>query len=145
MSGSRLLVGVAAVLAGTAVLFVVLGAVFNPILVLAALPFGLATTILWAHLTGRLGRPVRRRARPGTRRRAAGPHGRRSRTRRPDPRDGPTRSEAARVLGVDADADQVAIRRAYRERVKRVHPDADGGSEAAFVRVRESYERLRED
>lgn len=145
MSGSRLLLGVAAVLAGTAVLFVVLGAVFNPILVLAAVPFGLATSILLAHLTGRLGRPVRRRAPSGSHRPGAGPRGRRSPGRRRPTSTGPTRSEAARVLGIDADADQATVRRAYRERAKRAHPDADGGSEAAFVRVRESYERLRED
>jgi curved DNA-binding protein CbpA len=34
------------------------------------------------------------------------------------------------------------VRRAYREKVKQVHPDAEGGSEDAFKRVNEAYERL---
>jgi hypothetical protein len=62
--------------------------------------------------------------------------------------DGPgesdaTLAEARRVLGVEADADEAAVRRAYRERVKEVHPDTPGGSASAFMRVREAYERLR--
>ena len=46
------------------------------------------------------------------------------------------------MLGVDTDADADAIRRAYRARVKETHPDADGGSEEAFKRVTDAYERL---
>lgn len=38
------------------------------------------------------------------------------------------------VLGVDPDADPEAIRRAYRERVKRHHPDA-GGDAGEFRRL----------
>lgn len=41
-------------------------------------------------------------------------------------------------LGVPTDADADAVKRAYRERVKEVHPD-QGGDEAAFRRVREAY------
>jgi hypothetical protein len=52
-------------------------------------------------------------------------------------------AEARRVLDVEPGADEAAVRRAYRERVKEVHPDTDGGSVAAFIRVREAYERLR--
>ena len=55
------------------------------------------------------------------------------------------RREAARVLGVDADAEPAVIRSAYRESVKEVHPDADGGDTEAFQRVNEAYERLREE
>lgn len=81
----------------------------------------------------------------GDRRRARGAAGRRdagARTR-------PSASERARrrrraafeVLGVDPGADEEAVREAYRERVKEVHPD-NGGSQAAFRRVRAAYERL---
>lgn len=42
------------------------------------------------------------------------------------------------VLGIDADADDVAIERAYRRRVKEAHPD-HGGSADEFQRVRAAY------
>jgi phage shock protein PspC (stress-responsive transcriptional regulator) len=54
------------------------------------------------------------------------------------------RRDAARILGIDADAEPAAVRRAYRERVKTVHPDADGGDQETFQQVNEAYERLRE-
>jgi hypothetical protein len=53
------------------------------------------------------------------------------------------RRNAAAVLGVDPDARPEAVRAAYREQVKEVHPDC-GGSEEAFRRVRWAYELLRE-
>lgn len=56
----------------------------------------------------------------------------------------PTEAEAYRVLGVDIGADEAAVREAYRERVKDVHPDR-GGDEAAFKRVTDAYERLTGD
>jgi ferredoxin len=43
------------------------------------------------------------------------------------------------VLGVDRDADDAEIERAYRERVKDAHPD-HGGSQREFQRVRRAYE-----
>jgi ferredoxin len=46
------------------------------------------------------------------------------------------------VLGVGPDADEEALDRAYRERVKEVHPD-HGGSTDAFQRVRAAYETLQ--
>jgi curved DNA-binding protein CbpA len=46
------------------------------------------------------------------------------------------------VLGVEPDADDAAIEAAYRERVKKSHPD-QGGSAAEFRRVREAYEELK--
>ena len=55
---------------------------------------------------------------------------------------GPTPAEAYRVLGLDADATDEDVRRAYRERVKSVHPDREGGDEAEFKRVTEAYEVL---
>ena len=45
------------------------------------------------------------------------------------------------VLGLDADADEDAVVRAYRERVKEAHPD-HGGSVAEFKRVRRAYEHV---
>ncbi|WP_135827653.1 ferredoxin Fer [Halorussus halobius] len=45
------------------------------------------------------------------------------------------------VLSVDPDADEEAVEQAYRERVKRAHPD-QGGSVEEFRRVRRAYERI---
>src|ERR1700680_4479635 len=47
------------------------------------------------------------------------------------------------VLGVARGADQAAIHAAYRDAVRRTHPDA-GGSAAAFEAVQEAYEALRD-
>lgn len=55
--------------------------------------------------------------------------------------DGPTVREACEILGVDPGSDESAVRRAYRERIKEVHPDADGDEEA-FKRVQRAYDRL---
>lgn len=155
MTQSRLLLAVGAVLAGATVLFVVLGAVFNLLLAAVAVPFGLAAYLLWLHATGRLAARVRRRAADRARREpaaeetwsaragaseAGGPSGwavEEARTRSLD------REEALAVLGLSPGADQSAIRQAYRERVKAVHPDAEGGDEDAFRRVRAAYETLR--
>lgn len=149
MTRSGLLLGVAAVFAGTTVLMAVLGAVYNPVLLPAALPFAGAAYFIWSHATGRLGPRMRGRAR--TRPTGGGRGSRPDRTHRgraaraersrqePDPAD----RHAARVLGVAPDADEAAVRRAYRERARDLHPDAPGGDEAAFRRVRDAYERLR--
>ena len=50
-------------------------------------------------------------------------------------------ADAYRHLGLDRDADERAVRRAYRERVKEVHPDR-GGDEEEFRKVTEAYETL---
>jgi len=47
------------------------------------------------------------------------------------------------VLGVARDADQAAIHAAYRDGVRRTHPDA-GGSATAFEAVQEAYDLLRD-
>jgi len=91
---------------------------------------------------GRGGRGNRQRARanggPGR-----GPGGARQQ-RRTAPSTTPTmgRTEAYRALGLSPDADEEAVKRAYREKVKEVHPDTDGGDEEAFKRVNRAYERL---
>lgn len=72
-----------------------------------------------------------------------GPGSRRSDSHRPGgPRRVGGRSDPIEVafaeLGVPTDADAAAVKHAYRERVKEVHPD-QGGDEATFRRVREAY------
>jgi len=47
------------------------------------------------------------------------------------------------VLGVDPDADESEIDRAYRRRVMETHPD-QGGSAHAFQRVKAAYEAIME-
>ena len=167
-TGSRLLFGVAAVLAGTSVLLAVFGFVYNPVLLLAALPFGAATYFLWGSATGRMDARMRERA--GTRRVAngsggpsAGPRGSRADGWRPPPgpdpgaaagataagrrpnrrrESAPSRAAAAGVLGVEPGADEDEVRRAFREKARELHPDAPGGDEAEFKRLRTAYERL---
>lgn len=46
------------------------------------------------------------------------------------------------ILGIDPDADDADIVRAYRERVKEVHPD-QGGSVSEFRTVQTAYERIQ--
>ena len=50
---------------------------------------------------------------------------------------------AYETLGLDATASQDAVRSAYRERAKRLHPDSDGGDEEAFKQLNEAYEVLK--
>lgn len=47
------------------------------------------------------------------------------------------------VLGVGTDADDAAVSRAYRKRVKETHPD-QGGSREAFMRVQQAYAAIRD-
>lgn len=67
----------------------------------------------------------------------------RARSARSRTTSGLTASEAYGVLGLDPGAGPDRVRGAYRERVKDVHPDTEGGDEAAFKRVQEAYERLQ--
>jgi hypothetical protein len=168
VDGDGLVVGLAAVFAGTTVLLAMLAFAYQPFLLLFAVPFGLATYFLWYHASGRLtdrirrtaDRDRRRRANAaaegpsgfegfGPGRRAAGSRGERagdeSRERpRTDPNE-PTIAEAYRTLGVDPGADEEALREAYRELAKSTHPDADSGDEEEFKRVNRAYERLIEE
>lgn len=120
-----------------------MGVVYNVILVVFAAPFGVAAYFIWYHATGRLANRIRARTMRQGRTRT-------TRSRANDRSDlGPQRNrvarsrrEARRILGVDADAGTDTIRRAYRERVKEVHPDADGGNEEEFKRVTAAYEQL---
>jgi len=96
----------------------------------------------------RIDRERRRRARAsgrGARASAAGASGGRGGRRRVAQRDGPSLEEAYRRLGLDPDATEDAVREAYRERVKDVHPDTADGDEEAFKRVTAAYERLADE
>ena len=163
------LLGLSAVLAGIAVLEFVLGFVYSPALFAVAVPFAAAAYLIWYHASGRLREKVES-GRAGSYRRAetdrggfgAGPRdsfsgrrggfgGRGERGGRggrgaggAQAESGPSVAEAYRTLGLDADADAEAVRRAYRERVKAVHPDREGGDEEEFMRVKKAYERLSE-
>ena len=55
----------------------------------------------------------------------------------------PAAADPYLALGVTRDADGAAIHEAYRQAVRRTHPDA-GGSAAAFEAVQEAYETLRD-
>lgn len=48
------------------------------------------------------------------------------------------------VLGIEKGSDEDQIEEAYREKVKKVHPDT-GGSIEEFRRVRQAYEKLTEE
>jgi len=54
----------------------------------------------------------------------------------------PPAEAAYEVLGLPSGADAEAIRRAYRRRVKEVHPD-HGGDEEEFQRVQEAYDTAK--
>jgi hypothetical protein len=172
----RLLMALAAVFAGLSVFVAMVAIVFQPVLLVVAVPFGVVTYFMWYQASGRLGRRIYRgvenRARTDDRRQerggfGAGPReayeprgewfrepgdprgargGRRTRQRTaPRTTDGPTAREAREILEVGADADEEAVRRAYREKVKQVHPDTPDGDEERFKRVTAAYERLAED
>ncbi|WP_160134523.1 J domain-containing protein [Halococcus salsus] len=166
MSAPRLLVGLASVFAGLTVVLAILGFVYSPVVLVVAVPFGVVTYVLWYHVSGRLGERVYRQTRTASGFRettsdrgagggfGAGPRGfregpaggRRERgggTRGPGGGvDGPSPAEAYEVLGLDPGAGEAAVRSAYRERVKQVHPDTEDGDVRRFRRVNEAYERL---
>lgn len=53
-----------------------------------------------------------------------------------------TTAQAYDILDIDPGVEEPAIKQAYRQKVKDVHPDTDAGSEEAFKRVNEAYEHL---
>ncbi|QLD87369.1 DnaJ domain-containing protein [Natronomonas halophila] len=61
----------------------------------------------------------------------------------PQPSPSISKAEAYRRLGLDPGADEATVKRAYREKVKEVHPDR-GGDEETFKKVTEAYETLTE-
>jgi len=84
------------------------------------------------------------RGRGGGRRRQARAGGQRRRRRAAAAAQpsGPTAAEAYDRLDLDRGADEDAVKAAYREKVKEVHPDSPDGDEEAFKEVQSAYERL---
>lgn len=48
-----------------------------------------------------------------------------------------------RILGVSSDATFDEIKKAYRNKVKKFHPDKEHGNEEYFKRLKEAYETLK--
>lgn len=158
MDRDRLVLGLAAVFAGLTVLLVILSFTQQLFLLVIAVPFAATTYFMWYQASGRLEERTRtRRVRSGTRFRGprgaqAGPGGfgagaqqGQSRVGAQRARSGPSPREAYRTLGLDPGADDEAVRSAYRERVKEVHPDRPSGDEDEFKRVNRAYERLTDE
>ncbi|WP_142858261.1 J domain-containing protein [Salinigranum halophilum] len=164
MDRDRLVLGLAAVFAGLTVLLVVLSFTQQLFLLVLAVPFAATTYFMWYQASGRLQERTRtRRVRAGSRFRGpqggqAGPTGpggfgagaqrqgqSQSRFGGQQASSGPSQREAYRTLGLDPGADEAAVRSAYRERVKEVHPDRPSGDEDEFKRVNRAYERLTEE
>ena len=201
--GSRIVTGLAYVLAALAVLFAIYGVVFNLVFFAVAAVFGAAAYFVWYHASGRFAQRVyqgvesqaqpaagggsggaagpreewvpprdgqrardaaagggrrrtdagdaRSRVGQGARRNAGGPRGRTERARANRTSAGVpsadriTAREAYDRLGLEEGADADAVKSAYRERVKEVHPDTEGGDEDEFKRVKTAYERLNDD
>ena len=170
MDRDRLVLGLASVMAGITVVLAILALVVRqPFLLFVALPFGVTSYAMWTHATGRLEERAKRRADAGGRATTdagfgAGPRAgpRAGPGARGGPGAGPTggfggartrgpttattnvvsRAEAYRTLGLTPEATTSEVRRAYRRRVKEVHPDTDGGNEEAFREVQRAYDRL---
>jgi hypothetical protein len=152
------------------VLFAVLAAVYSSVFLAMAAVFGLSAYFVWYHASGRLARRLYRgvegRADPGAGGFGPGPRpdweppgqggrvgagvgrgrrtgGRTGRARR-DVGDEPSAREAYETLDLDPEADEAAVRAAYRRKVKEVHPDQPGGDEERFKQVQAAYDRLRD-
>lgn len=164
MDSDRLILGIAAVFAGVTALLTVLAFAFRQLFLLfVAVPFAVTTYFMWYQATGRLEERARSRGRrvrrdrfdagaaqrdPGA---GPGPTGRPGAGDASGPGAGRRRAastpslseaEAYRTLGLDPGADREAVKRAYRQRVKEVHPDTDTGDEEAFKKVNKAYELL---
>jgi hypothetical protein len=149
----------ASVFAGLAVLVAVLAFTHQLFLLLLAVPLGATAYFMWYQATGRLEARTRRRVRRGedrdragfgagarranasaNRRRAAA--GRTGSTRRSQ--SGLSRTQAYRTLDLQPGASREEVKRAYRAKVKTVHPDTKTGDEESFKRVNRAYELLSE-
>ncbi|PSQ41032.1 molecular chaperone DnaJ [Halobacteriales archaeon SW_5_68_122] len=144
----------------TGLVILVAVAAVEPVLFVLAVPLGAATAVFWYQSSGKLRERVRRTQQAGGRRRESrGGFGagarRETRRDRQRARNGGRRrpwgqtvsdlspAEAYRRLDLENGADESEVRRAYRRKVKEVHPDR-GGDEEAFKRVTEAYETLLE-
>ena len=173
MNRDGLLMGIAAVFMGITALMLIAGIVVSPFFLLVAVPFGGAAYLMWYQASGKLAKRIRanpagyaRSARgdgPGgfdagpfegrftreraNRQRARGQGRRRQRARgggSVGQQSGLSKSAAADILDVDAEADAETVKSAYRERVKTAHPDAPDGDEDEFKSVKAAYETLGE-
>ena len=63
--------------------------------------------------------------------------------RPPAPSSGTASAAAYAVLGLEPGADRVAIERAYRELIKRYHPDRSGGDAERAAEINRAYFELR--
>lgn len=164
MDSDQLVMAIASVFAGLTVLLAVLGFVYQPFVLLLAVPFGATAYFMWFQASGRLERRTRRRVRQGAdreqKRDGFGAGARRANARGnyqqatsgrdqratngayTNGQSGPSRNEAYRVLGLKPGATAQEVKRAYRSKVKDVHPDTEDGNEAAFKRVNRAYEVL---
>ena len=170
---SPLVLGLAAMFAGMTALLAIGAVVSGSVVALGvAAPLGVTSYVMYYHGSGKLARAMTRahhrrqfrrtherdrggfgagpRERGGPRTRAErraheqfGSRGEREYEYGEWHSSGPTIAEARSVLGVDATADQSDIRRAYREKVKDVHPDR-GGTKEEFTRVTAAYDRLND-
>ncbi|TCR70344.1 J domain-containing protein [Bosea sp. BK604] len=64
----------------------------------------------------------------------------------PQPRHSALARKALDTLGLDENADSAAIKARYKELVKRMHPDANGGDrsrEAALQEILKAYQQLK--
>ena len=64
----------------------------------------------------------------------------------PEPRVGVLARKALETLGLDETADPVAIKARYKELVKRLHPDANGGDrsrEGTLQEILKAYQQLK--
>ena len=165
-SDGSLLWGLTGVFGVCSVVFGVLSVVYSPVALSVAVPFGGVAAVFYYHASGRLRRATFRRqaGRSRTRRESfrdgrtagTGPRGDRGRQRRAggDQRsagrdqftggvaDDQPRREDYQVLDLEPGAGTDAVKEAYREKARELHPDR-GGDEEAFSRVNEAYERLK--
>lgn len=54
-----------------------------------------------------------------------------------------TKEECLKKLGLDSNATQDDIRKAYRKLANKYHPDKEGGDEKVFVEINEAYKSLK--
>ena len=143
----------------TATVVLVAVAARQPALVVVAVPLGAATAMFWYQSSGKLRERVARGRRSGRSASGGGFGAGARREARRDRRRGRSRErerqrataqptgispdEAYRRLGLAPGADEREVKRAYRQKVKEVHPDR-GGDEEEFKRVTEAYETLVE-
>ena len=110
--------------------------------------FGAGPREAWRPPRDRQGATARERVRGARQQRRQGrtrTRQQRQRRQRVQQSRGPSTAEAYRRLGLDPSADQRAVKQAYREKVKEVHPDTEAGSESEFKRVKAAYETLTDD